>query len=79
MAYFAEINKDNKVIRILVVDDSEQHRGQEFLANDLGLGGTWIQTFYEANSAGKFADIGDNWNGKEFVTPKPVEENSTKA
>ena len=73
MAYFAEINKDNKVIRVLVVDDSEQHRGQEFLANDLGLGGTWIQTSYHANFAGKFAGIGDTWDGTNFVAPEPVE------
>ena len=46
MAHFAEINSSNIVTRVLVVDDSRQHRGQEFLANDIGLGGTWIQTSY---------------------------------
>tara|TARA_Y100001949_G_scaffold173584_1_gene179457 strand:+ start:115 stop:498 length:384 start_codon:yes stop_codon:yes gene_type:complete len=47
MAHFAEINPDtNIVLRVLVVPDEEEHRGQEFLADDLGLGGTWIQTSY---------------------------------
>lgn len=44
MAHFAEIGADNVVVRVLVVADEEAHRGQEFLADDVGLGGTWIQT-----------------------------------
>jgi hypothetical protein len=46
MAHFAEVNDDNVVLRVLVVPDSEEHRGQEFLAEDLGLGGTWLKTSY---------------------------------
>ena len=46
MAHFAEIDNNNIVLRVLVVNDSQEHRGQDFLANDLGLGGTWIQTSY---------------------------------
>ena len=46
MAHFAEINEDNIVIRVLVVPDEEADRGQEFLADDLGLDGTWVQTSY---------------------------------
>ena len=73
MAHFAEIDSNNKVLRVLVVDNSEEHRGQEFLANDLGLGGTWIQTSYHANFAGKYAAIGDTWDGTNFVAPAPVD------
>ena len=43
MAYFAEIDATNNVVRVLVVSDEDASRGQEFLADDLGLGGTWIQ------------------------------------
>ena len=46
MAHFAEIDENNIVIRVVVVDDSQQHRGQEFLAEDLELGGRWVQTSY---------------------------------
>ena len=73
MAHFAEIDKDNKVLRVLVVDNSEEHRGQDFLANDLNLGGTWIQTSYHANFGGKYAAIGDTWDGTNFVAPAPVD------
>ena len=44
MAYFAEIDDTNTVIRVLVVSDDDAPRGQEFLADDLNLGGTWIQS-----------------------------------
>ena len=46
MAHFAEIDDTNTVIRVLVVPDDQEHRGHEFLAVDLGLGGTWLQTSY---------------------------------
>ena len=69
MAHFAEIDSDNKVLRVLVVDNSQEDRGQDFLANDLGLGGTWIQTSYNNNFGGKFAGIGDVWDGTNFTTP----------
>lgn len=46
MAHFAEIDENSIVTRVLVVADDQAERGQEFLANDLGLGGTWKQTSY---------------------------------
>jgi hypothetical protein len=69
MAHFAEIDSNSKVLRVLVVDNEQEHRGQEFLADDLGLGGTWIQTSYNANFNGKYAGIGDIWDGEKFVSP----------
>lgn len=73
MAHFAEIDSNNKVIRVLVVDNSQEHRGQEFLANDCNLGGTWIQTSYNANIRGKFAGIGDVYDpiNDVFIKPEP--------
>jgi hypothetical protein len=75
MAHFAEIDNDNKVIRVVVVANEQEHRGQEFLADDLGLGGRWIQTSYNANIRGKYAGIGDTYDevNNLFVSP-PVEE-----
>lgn len=46
MAHFAEIDENYVVIKVLVVSDEQEHRGQEFLANDIGLSGTWVQTSY---------------------------------
>ena len=76
MAHFAEIDKNGIVLRVLVVDDSQENRGQEFLADDLGLGGTWIQTSYNSNIRGKYAAIGDKYDKKkdEFISPVIIEE-----
>jgi hypothetical protein len=57
MAYFAQIDENNIVTQVLSVHDSYQHRGSDFLANDLGLGGTWIQTSF--NSRGGIHYIAD--------------------
>lgn len=69
MAHFAEIDSNNVVLRVLVVADEQEHRGQEFLADDCSLGGTWVQTSYNANFGGKYAAVGDTWDGTNFVPP----------
>ena len=76
MAHFAEIDKDGFVLRVLVVDDSQESRGQDFLAKDLSLGGTWIQTSYNSNIRGKYAGIGDYYDKQkdEFIAPIDIEE-----
>ncbi len=82
MAHFAEIDENNIVVRVLVVDDSNQERGQQFLAEDLGLGGRWIQTSYNTHgnvhSLGgipfrkNYAGIGATYDEKRdaFIPPK---------
>lgn len=81
MAHFAEIDKNNVVLRVLVVPNEQEDRGQDFLAKDLGLGGKWVQTSYNANIRGKFAGIGDIYDPKEdiFISPEPVLEVEAEA
>ena len=87
MAHFAEIDAAGIVLRVLVVPDDQEHRGQEFMADDLGLGGTWVQTSY--NTYGgihhgpdgqpdggtalnfNYAAIGYTWDGTGFAAPRP--------
>jgi len=83
MAHFAEIDENNVVLRVLVVDDLHEDRGQEFLAEDLGFGGTWIKTSY--NTLGgqhknggvplrkNYAAIGYTYDQQRdaFIPPKP--------
>ena len=81
MAHFAEIDATNTVVRVLVVADDQEHRGQEFMADDLGLGGTWIQTSYNTHAnvhteGGtalhmNYAGIGYSWDGTGFAEPQP--------
>lgn len=49
MAHFAELDEDNIVIRVLVIPDEQEDRGQEFLSVDLGLGGRWEKTSYNTH------------------------------
>jgi hypothetical protein len=73
MAHFARIDDNNKVVDVLVVSNEQEHRGQEFLAADCGLGGTWIQTSYNGNIRGKFAGIDYTYDvaNDRFIEPAP--------
>ena len=73
MAHFAEIDENNVVLQVLVVPNEQEHRGQEYLADDLGLGGTWIQTSYNGNFRNVFAGIGFTYDSALdiFISPKP--------
>ena len=74
MAHFAEVDENNIVLRVLVIDNEHEDRGQEFLADDLGLGGRWIQTSYNANIRGKFAGVGDLYDEIDDVFVKLPDE-----
>lgn len=74
MAHFAEIDSNNVVLRVLVVPNEQEHRGQEYLADDCNLGGTWIQTSYNNNFNGKFAGVNYIWDGTNFIEPEPTSE-----
>lgn len=73
MAHFAEIDENNVVTRVLVVDNSLEHRGADFLANDLNLGGIWIQTSYNNNIRKQYAGIGFTFDSVSdvFIAPQP--------
>jgi len=73
MAHFAEIDGDNVVTRVLVVPDEQENRGHEYLANDLDLGGTWVQTSYNARIRKNYAGIGYKFDSVRdaFIPPKP--------
>lgn len=78
MAYFAQINDSNVVTRVISVNDAEclDQYGQEneaigaLFCHNL-LGGTWLQTSFNARIRGKFAGIGDVYDvaTNTFVTP----------
>lgn len=83
MAHFARI-EDGIVREVVVVandviatsagNDSET-KGRKFLQGLLGSETEWVQTSYSAAFRGKFAGIGDPWDGTNFLSaaPPPVE------
>lgn len=72
MAHFAEIDNDNKVIRVLVVPDEFEKTGEKYLSKTLGLGGKWIQTSYNAKIRGQYAGIGDIYNEELDIFETPI-------
>ena len=73
MAHFAELDENDVVIQVLVVPDNQEHRGQEFLSSDLGLGGTWVQTSYNATIRKNYAGKGMIFDRSRdaFIAPQP--------
>jgi len=77
MAHFAEIDPNGgTVLRVLVVPNEQEHRGQDFLANELGLGGVWVQTSYNNNIRYNYAGIGMTYDATRdaFISPKCHDE-----
>jgi hypothetical protein len=73
MAHFAEIDENNIVTQVLVVPDEQEHRGQDYLADELSLGGTWVQTSYNGNIRKNYAGVGYKYDLERdaFISPKP--------
>lgn len=73
MAHFARINVDNKVVDVLVVPDEQEHRGEEFLRDDLQLGGRWIRTSYNNRIRKQYAGIGMTYDetADVFICEQP--------
>lgn len=82
MAHFAELDADNKVLRVVVVgnQDCQDSNGQEsesvgiaFCQSLFGTDTTWVQTSYNGNMRGKYAGIGDTYDAQRdaFLAPQP--------
>jgi len=73
MAHFAEIDKNNIVLRVLVTDNDYPNEGYDWLVENLG--GTWVQTSYNGNFRKNFAGEGFYYDAERdaFIPPKPFE------
>lgn len=69
MSHFAEIDKKNIVIRVLVGDNNSEDEGQSFMES---LGGTWIKTSYNGTIRKNFAGIGYTYDATRdaFIAPR---------
>jgi len=73
MAHFAELDDNNVVLRVLVVPDEQEHRGNDYLAIDCNLGGKWLQTSFNNRIRGAFAGEGMTYDVEldRFLPKKP--------
>ena len=61
MSYFAELDENNIVSRVVVVDDKYEQEGIEWCENFYN-GGIWIQTSYTGSIRKNYAGIGDTYD-----------------
>ena len=73
MAHWAEIDNNNKVIRVLVCDNNDINGDEGYTWLIENLGGTWIQTSYNNNFRKQFAGIGFTYDliNDVFIAPQP--------
>jgi hypothetical protein len=73
MAHWAEIDSNNKVLRVLVGDNNDPagDEGYQWLLDNLG--GTWIKTSYNGNIRKNYAGIGFTYDQTRdaFIAPEP--------
>ena len=65
MAYWAELDNNNKVLQVTVGDDNEADKGYSWLIDNLG--GRWVETTLD-----NYAGIGWTYvEGVGFYAPQP--------
>ena len=73
MSHWAEIDNDNKVVRVLVGDNNDPagDEGYQWLIDNLG--GTWIKTSYNHRIRKQYAGIGYSYDpiADVFIAPQP--------
>ena len=73
MSSWAEIDSNNKVLRVLVGDNNDPNgdEGYQWLIDNFG--GTWIKTSYNAKIRYNFAGIGYTYDSIDdaFIAPMP--------
>ena len=73
MSSWAELDNNNKVIRVLVGDNNDPagDEGSQWLIDNLG--GTWVKTSYNGNIRYNYCGVGYSYDpvADAFIAPKP--------
>jgi hypothetical protein len=74
MSHWAELDSNNKVIRVTVGDNNQADEGYQWLIDNLG--GTWVKTSYNGKIRTRFAGIGMIYREDldAFIAPQCHEE-----
>lgn len=72
MSHWAEIDKNNKVLRVVVGDNNDPNGDEGYKTIVDTLGGRWIQTSYNGNFRGEYAGPGYTYDEENdvFVAPE---------
>lgn len=73
MSSWAELDNNNKVIRVLVGDNNDPNGDEGYQWVIDNLGGTWIQTSYSAAFRYNYAGVGYTYDPIDdaFIAPMP--------
>ena len=81
MAHFAQIDENNKVLRVITVNNNEllingvenETKGINFCKSLFGENTNWVQTSYNNNFRKKYAGIGYTYDVSKdiFISPQP--------
>jgi hypothetical protein len=73
MSHWAELDAENKVLRVVVGDNNDPagDEGYQWLIDNLG--GTWVKTSYNGNIRYNYAGVGFTYDPSRdaFIAPKP--------
>lgn len=73
MSHWAELDDNNKVIRVVVGDNNDPNgdEGYKWLLDNLA--GTWVKTSYNAKIRYNYAGIGYTYDAEAdaFIAPRP--------
>ena len=73
MSHWAELDDNNKVLRVLVGDNNDPAGDEGYSWLIENLGGTWIKTSYNGNIRYNYAGIGFTYDPVDdaFIAPQP--------
>jgi len=81
MAHFAELDSNNKVLRVIVVHNYEllvngvenEQKGIDFCKSLFGSNTSWVQTSYNNNFRKQYAGINYTYDSikNKFIAPQP--------
>ena len=73
MSHWAEVDEDNKVLRVLVGDNNDPNGDEGYEWFVTNLGGRWIQTSYNGKFRKQFAGVGFVYDPQKdiFIAPQP--------
>lgn len=81
MAFFAQLDDENKVIGIFVIDDDDVTDADGCEDEELGVSkcleligpGPWVQTCYNGSKRRRYAGVGMTYSAEHdaFILPKP--------
>jgi hypothetical protein len=82
MAHFARV--ENNIVREVIVvnnevilDENETEQesiGIDFCKSLYGPHTEWVQTSYNSSFRGKYAGLGDTWDGENFISSITITE-----